>query len=49
MGLPWETARPDVHQGLQQMMDILKKAPTAEKLNEVLPSITDLLTNLPKQ
>lgn len=49
MGLPWETARPDVHQGLDQMMDILKKVPVAEKLNEVLPSIKTILNSLPKQ
>lgn len=49
MGLPWETARPDVHQGLEQMMDTLKPVPAAENLNEVLPSITHALTNFPKQ
>jgi|GEM_PF-1572060 len=49
MGLPWETARPDVHQGLELMMDSLKEKPAAEELDKELPSIKIILNSLPKQ
>jgi hypothetical protein len=48
MGLSWETAKSEVHQGLQQMMDTLKKAPTPAALDKVLLGIADLINPLLK-
>ena len=46
MGMPWESARADVHQGLEQMMDTLKQVVSDEHLDAATPTLLDTLTNI---